>query len=230
MKKILVIDDERQIRKLLKISYEANGFSFISADSGNGGLILAATEQPDLILLDLGLPDIDGQTVLKNLREWYTKSIIVLTVVNDNQTIVECLNFGADDYVTKPFVVSELIARTGACLRRYDHLNDSNHGNPVEILTVNDVTIDLNARTVFKNGSEIHLTNTEYDLLVCLFKNRGKILTTPQILKLVWGTNKSYKELQYVKVYIRHLRQKIEDDPKEPKIIQTEMGVGYRVI
>ncbi len=227
--KILVIDDEKQIRKLLHISLESEGYKIIDAVDGKSGLDRSAIDNPDLIILDLGLPDLSGLDVLKKLREWYFKPIIILSVMNETNIIVDGLNMGADDYITKPFEVNELLARICACFRRYNFINDNINTNSNNILYFENIRIDLTRRLVFKNDVEIHLTKTEYELLKYFVRNRGKILTSRQILKTIWGQNVS-QDLQYVKVYIRYLRQKIEDDHNDPKYIQTVLGVGYRII
>jgi len=221
--KILIVDDETQIRKILKISLEAGGYKIIEAANGNEGIISAATYHPHLIVLDLGLPDKDGLTVLKEIREWNNVPILILSVRNAEEDIITALNNGADDYLTKPFNTGELLARINASLRRASQIQDSS------MFMNGSLTIDLVSHIVSKSGEEIKLTATEYSLLVLFAKNIGKVLTHRSILKEVWGP--SYLEqAQYLRVFVGQLRKKIEDDPSKPKLIITESGVGYRMI
>jgi two-component system, OmpR family, KDP operon response regulator KdpE len=221
--KILIIDDENQIRKILKVSLEASGYKIIEAETGNEGIISAATNHPNLIILDLGLPDKDGLIVLKEIREWSNIPILVLSVRNAEEDIITALNNGADDYLTKPFNTGELIARINAGLRRSSQIQESS-------VFVNDsVSIDLVSHLVTKNNEEIKLTATEYSLLVLFAKNISKVLTHRYILREVWGP--SYiDQAQYLRVFVGQLRKKIEDDPANPKMIVTESGVGYRMV
>lgn len=221
--KILVIDDEAQIRKLLTITLSSANFKVIDAVNGREGSTFAATSRPDLVILDLGLPDIGGLEVLKQIRDWSDVPIIILSVQDDSETIVEALNLGADDYMTKPFEARELIARINVCLRRAmkkDHEQ--------EIFEARTIRVDFSSRIVTKDEVEVKLTSTEYDLLKYLIKNANKVLTNRQILREVWGPS-SVDNAQYPRVYVRHLRQKLEENPDEPKLIQTEAGVGYRL-
>ncbi len=221
--KILIIDDETQIRKILRISLEASGYKIIEATTGNEGIISAATYHPNLIVLDLGLPDKDGLIVLKNIREWSNIPILILSVRNAEEDIITALNNGADDYLTKPFNTGELLARINASLRRASQIQDSS------MFINGSLTIDLVSHVVSKNGEEIKLTATEYSLLVLFAKNISKVLTHRFILKEVWGP--SYLEqAQYLRVFVGQLRKKIEDDPSKPKLINTESGVGYRMV
>jgi two-component system KDP operon response regulator KdpE len=221
--RILVVDDESQIRKLLNISLTGEGFKIFEAVNGREGATFTATNRPDLVILDLGLPDMSGLEVLKQVREWSEVPVIILSVQDDSETIVEALNIGADDYMTKPFEARELIARVRVCLRRvlkkdYDQ----------QVFEARNIKVDLAGRIVTKDGAEVKLTSTEYDLLKYLIKNANKVLTNRQILKEVWGPS-SVENAQYPRVYVRHLRQKLEDNPDSPKLIVTESGVGYRL-
>lgn len=220
---ILIIDDEVQIRKLLQITLQSNEYAVNEASIAKEGLIAAANHPPDLILLDLGLPDEDGHSVLKKLREWYTKPVIIISVQNNEEDIVKALDNGANDYLVKPFRTGELLARIRSALR--SRTNDDN--NPV--MDYNDLQIDLATRTVKKDDEVVKLTATEYTLLALFAKNEGKVLTHQYILNQVWGpayTNQS----QYLRVYIAQLRKKIENDPNRPNHIITETGVGYRFV
>jgi two-component system KDP operon response regulator KdpE len=218
---ILIIDDEAQIRKLLQINLESNDYRVITASSGHEGVSLAANHSPDLILLDLGLPDISGHHILQELRQWYQKSIIILSVMDNESDIVMALDNGATDYLTKPFRTGELLARIRAAIRRNLDPDQST------IKTYGDLEIDFSARMVKKDHEPIKLTQTEYNLLVLFIKNEGKVLTHQFILKEIWGY--SYQmETQYLRVFVGTLRKKIEDSPNIPKHIITESGIGYR--
>lgn len=223
MSQILVIDDEPQIRKLLSIVLESNGYKVLSASTGIEGISLAASTQPDLILLDLGLPDINGLEALQELRQWYIKPILIISVQNREEDIVSALDHGADDYITKPFRTGELLARTRTSLRRQSKVNGSSK------LVSGHITIDLEARTVVVNGSNLKLTATEYNLLSLLVQNEGKVLTHAYLLKEIWGAGYQ-SETQYLRVFIGQLRRKIEENPNEPEHILTESGVGYRFV
>ncbi|MEO6720480.1 MAG: response regulator [Ferruginibacter sp.] len=221
--KILVIDDETQIRKLLQITLQSNGYNVEEAVTAKQGLITAANHPPDLILLDLGLPDEDGHSVLQKLRFWYTKPVIIISVQSDEDNIVSALDNGANDYLVKPFRTGELLARIRSALR-FNKMDDQN-----EVVQFDNLYIDLVTRVVKKNDEIIKLTVTEYTLLALFIRNEGKVLTHHYLLKEVWGpdyTNQS----QYLRVYIGQLRKKIEDDPNRPVHIITESGVGYRFI
>lgn len=221
--KILIIDDEPQIRKLLNFTLTEQNFKVIEAHDGREGASFSVTQKPELIVLDLGLPDMSGLDVLKKVREWSEVPIIILSVQNDSETIVEALNLGADDYMTKPFEAGELVARIRVCLRR-SLKKESNQ----QVLEVRNLRLDLVSRILTKDGVEVKLTSTEYDLLKYLMKNVNKVVTNPQILKEVWGPG-SLNQSQYPRVYIRHLRQKLEENPEEPTLILTESGIGYRL-
>lgn len=220
--KILVIDDESSIRKLLGLSL-GTYYEVIDAKDGREGLHFAASHKPDLIILDMGLPDRRGIEVLKDLRGWSEVPVIVLSVENDQNTIISALDSGADDYVTKPFRTEELLARIRVCLRRHT----TNRENESVILLKN-LEIDLEKRVVKKEGNEVHLTATEYAFLIFLLKNKGKVVTQGQILKAVWGPQVS-SDSSYPRVYMRYLRQKLETNPDEPELFVTETGVGYRL-
>ncbi len=219
--KILVVDDEVQIRKLLNISLSSRNFKVLEANNGREAISFAGSLKPEAIILDLGLPDMSGIDVLKAIRNFSDVPIIILSVQDDSDVVVNALDIGADDYVTKPFEPKELAARINVCLRR------SLKKELSEITEVKGLKVDLASRLVFKDGQEVKLTSTEYDLLKLFIKNPNKILTNRQILKEVWGPN-AVDNLQYPRVYVRHLRQKLETNPDEPSLIVTESGVGYR--
>ena len=219
---ILVIDDEIQIRRLLQLTLEPNGYTLKFATTGNDGVTMAGSERPELIILDLGLPDIDGMTVLKRIREWATLPILILSVRNTEGDIIACLDAGADDYLVKPFRTGELLARVRTALRHRPRNQEK------ELFTTYNLSVDLSTRIV-KNGEEtIKLTATEYSLLALFVRNAGRVLTHRFILEQVWGPTFS-EETQYTRVYIGQLRKKIEDDPANPKIFLTESGIGYRL-
>lgn len=218
---ILIIDDEPQIRKLLQINLESNDYKVIQASTGKEGLVLSANHPPDLILLDIGLPDKSGHEILKELREWYNNPIIILSVQDNEIDIVSALDNGATDYLTKPFRTGELLARIRAAIRR------SQKTENVSTICCGDIEIDLIARIVKRKGETVKLTSTEYNLLALFAKNEGKVLTHQFILKEIWGY--SYQtETQYLRVFVGTLRKKLEENPNNPKHILTESGVGYR--
>lgn len=220
---ILIIDDEVQIRKMLEITLTSNDYKVILASTAKEGIIQAANHPPDLIILDLGLPDENGHVVLQKIREWYSKPIIILSAQSGEVDIVKALDNGANDYLVKPFRTGELLARIRSVLR------SSITDNETPILESGDLRIDLSTRTVLKNNIGIKLTTTEYALLVLFFKNEGKALTHQYLLKEVWGP--SYvDQSQYLRVYIAQLRKKIEENPNKPNHIITESGVGYRFV
>jgi len=219
---IVVVDDESQIRKILHITLESNDYKVIEADSAKNGLVQAATAHANLILLDLGLPDMDGLDVLKEIRSFSDVPVIILSVRNSEEDIVAALDLGADDYLTKPFNTSELLARIRVSLRRIMQPQES-------IFKNGSLAIDFVSHVVTKDTEELKLTNTEYELLLLFIKNIGKVLTHRFILKEIWGP--SYIEhSQYLRVFIGQLRKKIESDPSEPNMILTESGVGYRMV
>ena len=218
---ILIIDDEVQIRKLLQITLESNEFDVLLAGTAQEGITQVAQHPPDIILLDLGLPDRSGHEVLKHLREWYAKPILIISVQSDEQAIVKALDSGANDYVTKPFRTGELLARVRSALR-----NSGPDANKKQIAFA-DLSIDLVSRSVKKKGQPIKLTSTEYSLFSLLARNEGKVLTHHYLLAQIWGPH-YLEQSQYLRVFIGQLRKKIEDDPNRPKFIVTESGVGYR--
>jgi two-component system KDP operon response regulator KdpE len=219
----LVVDDEPQMRRLLTVALEANGYRVIAAERGQEGLVLAAQHRPDIILLDLGLPDLDGQSVLKRLREWCATPVIILTVQDAQAERVAALDNGADDYVTKPFHTGELLARMRAALRH-------SQGQALDaVFRTGNLEVDLAARVVRKGGREVKLTPTEYSLLRLLVTHAGKVLTHSQLLTEVWGP-RAVEQTHYLRVHIAHLREKLEDVPGQPDFIRTEPGVGYRLV
>lgn len=218
---VLIIDDESSIQKLLQIILESHDFKVIQATSGLEGLKLAASHLPDVILLDLGLPDISGHEVLLQLKDWFSKSVIMLSVQNSENDIVQALDNGATDYLTKPFRTGELIARIRAAIRR------SATDQKTAQWTFHQLRIDLVARVVWKNDQVVKLTQTEFNLLVFFAKNEGRVLTHQQLLKEIWGVG-SQLETQYLRVFVGTLRKKIEDNPNQPEHLITENGVGYR--
>lgn len=220
---ILIIDDEPQIRKLLEITLESNDYKVTQAESGKTGMLMAAHHPPELILLDLSLPDINGQEVLKQLKSWYSKSIIILSVINSESEIVAALDNGATDYLTKPFRSAELLARIRSAIRRNQNIQSST------LLQVGDLSIDLTARLVMLQNEIVKLTSTEYNLLCLLVQNTGRVLTHSYILKEIWGVG-AQTETQYLRVFVRTLRKKLEKNPNKPQHILTESGVGYRFI
>lgn len=221
--RILVIDDEPQIRKLLKVSLTAHGYHIDEAATGQDGINRAALFKPDLIVLDLGLPDIDGKEVVKRLREWSAIPIIILTARDQEKEKIDALDAGADDYVTKPFGMGELMARMRVSLR---HVANSDE-EPV--ITCGDLSIDLAQRRVTIGQREVKLTPTEYDIIKVLAQNAGKVLTHKQLLKAVWG-NAYDEDTHYIRVFIGQLRRKIEENPTQPRYIITESGIGYRLL
>jgi two-component system, OmpR family, KDP operon response regulator KdpE len=219
----LVIDDEPQIRRLLRVTLEGDGYRVVDAANGNDGLVQAAQCRPEVVLLDLGLPDMDGVEVLKRFREWSRVPVIILSVRDREGDKIAALDAGANDYVTKPFSSGELLARLRAALR------DAPGQGAETILHSGNLEVDLAARVVRKNNKEIKLTPTEYALLRFFVIHAGKVLTHRQLLTEVWGPNAS-KETQYLRVHIAHLRDKIEDDPARPERIRTEPSIGYRFL
>ena len=220
---LLVIDDEPQIRKLLEITLESSDYKICQAATGKEGIIMAASHPPELILLDLGLPDKNGHEVLKELRTWFSRPIIILSVQNSEEDIVKALDNGATDYLSKPFRTGELLARIRSALRR------STQEDAEPVLTFGTVAIDLATRTVKRNGENVKLTSTEYSLLTLLAINEGRVLTHQFILKEIWGVG-FQTETQYLRVFVAQLRKKLEDDPNQPRHIITESGIGYRFV
>lgn len=223
-KRILVVDDEPQIRKFLRISLTAQGYEVVEAPGGEDGISKCATSQPSLVILDLGLPDIDGQQVIARIREWSEVPIIVLSVRAKDSEKVSALDSGANDYVTKPFSIEELLARVRAALRA-----------PLQAVTaaaefvVGELVVDVPKHKVSVAGQDVKLTRKEFDLLTMLAKNAGRIVTHRQILHEVWGPAHE-DDVHYLRIYIGHLRQKLGDDPANPQYIESEPGVGYRLI
>lgn len=220
---ILVIDDEVQIRKLLEITLESNDYKVIEASTGKEGLTIAANHPPELILLDIGLPDESGQEILKKLRHWYSGPVIILSAQSNEENIVTALDEGANDYLVKPFRTGELLARIRSALRNKLVKEES------AIISCNHLEINLDARTVTKNKEPLKLTTTEYALLTLLAKNEGKVLTHQFLLKTIWGPG-YIEQSQYLRVFVGQLRKKIENDPNRPEMILTESGVGYRFV
>lgn len=224
--RILVIDDEAQIRRFLKIALESSGYQVLQAETGHQGLELASLQSPDLILLDLGLPDIGGIEVLKRLREWTRVPVLILSVQEQERDKVTALDSGADDYLSKPFGVQELLARIRVALRHSTERNSKTDASP--LFQLGDLKVDLAAHQVWKNEQALKLTKTEFKLLALLIQHAGKVLTHRQILREIWGAEYS-GETHYLQVYISQLRRKLEADPSQPQMILTESGVGYRL-
>jgi len=221
---ILLIEDEPEIRRFLRTILPAHGFRLYEAATGQDGLTETKARNPDLILLDLGLPDLDGGEVIRQVRQWTTTPIIVLSARDQEQTKVAALDLGADDYITKPFGVNELLARMRTALRHAARTGDG--GESVFVLS--DLKVDLRRRQVVVSGKEVHLTPIEYKLLTTLIRYAGKVLTHRQLLKEVWGPL-HVDEGHYLRVYMRQLRNKLEPDPAHPRYLMTELGVGYRL-
>ena len=217
----LIVDDEPQIRRLLRVVLEGENYQVQEAENGQQGLTEIANRRPAIILLDLGLPDMEGLEVLKRLREWSEAPVLVLSVRDDEQSKVAALDSGAEDYVTKPFSTAELLARLRAAQRK------TRPEEEVSIFKSGDLIVDLTARVVKRAGHEIKLTATEYALLRLFVRHPGRVLTHRYILREIWGP-KSEEHRQYLRVYVTHLRQKIEPDPTKPSLIRTEPGIGYR--
>jgi two-component system KDP operon response regulator KdpE len=220
---VLIIDDEIQIRRLLKISLEAGGYRVYEAVNGADGLAEAAQRRPDIVVLDLGLPDMDGVTVLKRLREWSNVPVVVLSVRDRENDKIAALDNGADDYLTKPFSTGELLARLRVAQRHAQPPLDE------AVFKTEHVEVDLTSRTVKVDGKQIKLTATEYALLQLFVRHAGKVLTHRQILKEVWGPN-YVEQTHYLRVYMTHLREKLEQNPSTPELLVTESGVGYRLM
>jgi two-component system KDP operon response regulator KdpE len=224
--RILVVDDEPQILRALKTILSEKEFSVETASRGEEGLALAAAHLPDLIILDLGLPDMDGKEVCARLREWTDCPIIVLSVRDAEREKVAALDKGADDYLTKPFGIDELLARVRVALRRSARAHS---GTPTSLIKAGLLQIDLAWHTVTRAGEELKLTATEYNLLAYLAANRGRVLTHQSILEHVWGPE-DVDHTEYLRVYMRQLRKKLEADPEHPQVIVTEPGIGYRFL
>jgi len=218
---ILIIDDEVQIRRLLNITLTANNYKVSEASTGKEGMALAASVQPVMILLDLGLPDADGLDIIKELREWYQKPIIILSVRDSEEDIIHALDNGANDYLTKPFHTGELLARIRVVIRQNQVISDK------PTLEFETLSIDLTNHIARKNDKILKLTHTEFSLLALLAKNEGRVLTHQYLLREVWGMG-YIEQTQYLRVFVAQLRKKIEDDPVRPKLLNTESGIGYR--
>jgi two-component system, OmpR family, KDP operon response regulator KdpE len=222
---ILVVEDEPQMLRFLRVSLGAHGYHVVEATTGSQGMAEAAARNPDVILLDLGLPDVDGLEVTHRLREWTRTPIIVISARGHDKDKVQALDQGADDYLTKPFSVDELLARIRVALR---HVAESTSGSKEPVFSVGELRVDLTRREVSLGGQEIHLTPTEYRLLTTLIKYAGRVVTHRQLLKEVWGP--SYVEqTHYLRVYMGQLRQKLEREPARPQYLMNEPGVGYRL-
>ncbi|SMF17199.1 two-component system response regulator KdpE [Pseudogulbenkiania subflava] len=222
-RRLLIIEDDPQIRRFLRAALEAEGFAVFEADSGGRGLIEAATRQPELVIVDLGLPDMDGREVIRELRGWSAVPVVVLSARYQEEEKVASLDQGADDYLVKPFGVPELLARLRAQLRR-----GATAAAGQTLVSFGQVCVDLPQRRVSRAGTEVHLTPVEYRLLSALIKGQGRVLTHRQLLLDTWGPD--YVERpHYLRIYMGHLRQKLEDDPSQPKHLLTELGVGYRL-
>jgi two-component system KDP operon response regulator KdpE len=221
---VLLIEDEPQMRRFLRTALGTNSYRLVEAETARDGLAQAAARNPDVILLDLGLPDRDGLEVARELREWSATPIIVLSARGREEDKVKALDLGADDYLTKPFGVDELLARIRVALRHAALPG----GAPEPVFEAGELRVDLAARRVWRSDQEIHLTPTEYKLLTTLVRHAGKVLTHRQLLKEVWGAN-YINQSHYVRVYLAQLRQKIEADPSRPRLLVTEPGVGYRL-
>ena len=220
---ILIVEDEQQIREAVAASLECEGFAVHQAGTAKHAAVLAAEKRPDLVVLDLGLPDRDGVDFIRDYRAWSATPILILSARTEESSKVDALDAGADDYLTKPFGVAELLARTRALLRRHQ-----GRQQPVEpVLRFGEFSIDCVHRVVKRLNTQLHLTQIEYRLLVSMASNPGRVLTHRQLLAQVWGSQ-AVENHQYLRVYVGHLRQKIEDNPAQPRHILTEIGVGYR--
>ncbi|SMF84333.1 two component transcriptional regulator, winged helix family [Tistlia consotensis] len=224
--RILVVDDEQQIRRFLRVALEAHGFAVLEAQRGTEAVGLCATEQPELVILDLGLPDLDGKEVVGRIREWSSVPILVLSVRQAEAEKVAALDAGANDYVVKPFGIAELLARVRALLRRVPGTGEG--GEPAE-LRVGDLVVDLARHSASLAGEPLHLTRKEFELLRLLARHAGRIVTHGQLLREVWGPAHE-ADTQYLRVFVGRLRQKLGDDPARPSYLLNEPGVGYRLL
>ncbi|HVT33818.1 MAG TPA: response regulator [Rhodanobacteraceae bacterium] len=222
---LVVVEDDPQIQRFLRVALEAHGYAIASAQTGAEGLALAANRQPDILVVDLGLPDMSGLDVIARAREWYSRPIIVLSVRDHETDKVAALDLGADDYLTKPFGIGELLARLRVAER---HLSVRSGAGTNAVVRVSGITVDLSAHRVQRDGTDIHLTPIEYQLLTTLAKHRGKVLTHRQLLREIWGAA-HVESSHYLRIYMRSLRRKIEIDPARPCLLLTEVGVGYRL-
>ncbi|HDL6957893.1 two-component system response regulator KdpE [Yersinia enterocolitica] len=221
---ILIVEDEKEIRRFVRIALESEGWRVFESDTLQRGLIEAGTRKPDLIILDLGLPDGDGLTYIQDLRQWSAIPIIVLSARSSEEDKVAALDAGADDYLSKPFGISELLARVRVALRRH-----SGGSQESPLVNFSDISVDLINRQVTRAGVDLHLTPIEFRLLSALLANAGKVITQRQLLNQVWGPN-YVEHNHYLRIYMGHLRQKLESDPTRPQHLITETGVGYRFI
>ena len=222
---VLVVDDEPQMRKFVRLALSSRGYRVIEAASADEGIRQATAYTPEVVLLDLGLPDKDGLEVVKLLREWSTVPILIISARGQEDAKVKALDEGADDYITKPFGASELTARIRVALRHAARMRDT---TTTTTTIGKDITIDLVKRVVTKKGDEVHLTQTEYKLLVALVKHAGMVVTHRHLLEQVWGAGHS-EQIHYLRVYMTQIRHKLEADPAQPKHLLTELGVGYRL-
>ncbi|MEC5215982.1 two-component system KDP operon response regulator KdpE [Actimicrobium sp. GrIS 1.19] len=221
---VVVVEDEAQIRRFVRIALEAEHYNVFEADTLQRGLIEIATRKPDLVILDLGLPDGDGVNLIRDLRSWSSIPVIVLSARSEESQKIAALDAGADDFLSKPFGVGELLARVRVALRR-----SGNGAEAQSVMQFGDVVVDMTKRTVHKAGVPVHLTPIEYRLLTHLLAHAGKVLTQQQILRVVWGPT-HVERPHYLRIYMGHLRQKLEDDPAQPRFLLTETGIGYRVM
>lgn len=221
MATVLIVEDEKEIRRFVRLALEGEALKVADADTLQRGLIEAATRKPDLVILDLGLPDGDGREFILEVRQWSAVPVIVLSARVDEQDKIDALDAGADDYLTKPFGIGELLARVRVALRRHSGQQ------PEPVIRFGDVSVDLAARRVLRAAQEVHLTPIEFRLLGVLLNNVGKVLTQRQLLSQVWGPN-AVEHSHYLRIYMAHLRQKLEADPTQPKHLLTETGIGYR--
>ncbi len=222
---ILLIEDEPQMRRFLRITLQSQGYRLVEAATAQEGLMQASMRNPDVVLLDLGLPDLDGLEVTKRLREWTQTPIIVISAREQEQDKVRALDAGADDYLTKPFNAGELLARIRVALR---HLARRSAGQTEPVFVLHNLRVDLAQRQVFLDDKEVHLTPMEYKLLTVLVRHAGKVITHRQLLKEVWGPA-HVNEVQYLRVYMTQLRHKLEADPARPRFLMNEPGIGYRL-
>jgi len=221
---ILIVEDEKEIRRFLRMALEGEGFRVVDAETLSRGLIEAATRKPELVILDLGLPDGDGTEFIRDIRQWSNIPVIVLSARSDEQDKITALDAGADDFLTKPFGVGELMARVRVALRHRPQQGNDSVDAPINI---GSVTVDIAARRVMRDGADLHLTPIEFRLLVSLINHPGKVMTQRQLLTQVWGPN-AVEHSHYLRIYMGHLRHKIERDPARPQHLLTETGVGYR--
>ncbi|EOL8971464.1 two-component system response regulator KdpE [Cronobacter dublinensis] len=219
---VLIVEDEKEIRRFLRTALESEGLRVYDAETLQRGLIEAATRKPDLVILDLGLPDGDGIDFIRDYRQWSQTPVIVLSARSDEQDKIAALDAGADDFLGKPFGIGELQARLRVALRRHGAASQSD-----PVVRFSDITVDLAARRITRGAEEIHLTPIEFRLLAVLLNNAGKVLTQRQLLSQVWGPN-AVEHSHYLRIYMGHLRQKLELDPARPRHLLTETGIGYR--